>query len=213
MQVDEKTILDRLKAHFDHIYQLQNVYVFGWESDYFGVTKQTEYVYEVEVKISVADFRKDQEKEVKFRCFDFPDQEKIAIPSKEIIRHGFKNCESFKIPQGYCNLVYVRNKLPNRFYYIVPSEIVDKVKPLLPKFAGLLRMDEKGGFIHQVKAAPFIHKKPLLKDPIFMRAILDKYYYKYQNILNENRSLKMDLNVKKYYTEPDNYDEKQLTLI
>jgi hypothetical protein len=46
----------------NHQYILVNTYVFNWESDLFSVTK-TGNVYEVEMKISKADYRKDFEKE------------------------------------------------------------------------------------------------------------------------------------------------------
>lgn len=46
----------------NHQYILMNSYVFDWESDLFSVTK-TGNVYEVEIKISKADYRKDFEKE------------------------------------------------------------------------------------------------------------------------------------------------------
>lgn len=46
----------------NHQYVLTNSFVFDWESDLFSVTK-TGNVYEVEMKISKADYRKDFEKD------------------------------------------------------------------------------------------------------------------------------------------------------
>jgi hypothetical protein len=46
----------------NHQYILDNSYVFNWESDLFSVTKSGN-VYEVEIKISKSDYRKDFEKE------------------------------------------------------------------------------------------------------------------------------------------------------
>jgi hypothetical protein len=42
-----------------HNYRLYNSYVFNWESDYFSVANQSYYIYEVEIKLSRADFKKD----------------------------------------------------------------------------------------------------------------------------------------------------------
>jgi hypothetical protein len=46
----------------NHQYMLVNTFVFNWESDLFSVTKSGN-VYEVEMKISKADYKKDFEKE------------------------------------------------------------------------------------------------------------------------------------------------------
>ena len=53
----QKAVLGRFSKHE---YKLLNSYVFGynWESDFFSRTK-TGYYYEVEVKISRADFKAD----------------------------------------------------------------------------------------------------------------------------------------------------------
>ena len=59
----ESHIQERLRLFFDnHRYILTNSYVFNWESDFFSVTK-TGTVYEVEIKISKSDFKKDFEKD------------------------------------------------------------------------------------------------------------------------------------------------------
>ncbi len=64
----ERKILTTLRRHFDgHKYQLMNTYIFNWESDYFGVTSSG-YIYEIEVKISRADFKADAKKVRKHRA-------------------------------------------------------------------------------------------------------------------------------------------------
>jgi len=55
----EKTIQKALRGFAqNHDYKLENTYVFAWESDFFSITK-TGTVYEYEIKISKADFKKD----------------------------------------------------------------------------------------------------------------------------------------------------------
>jgi len=46
----------------NHLYQLYNSYVYGWESDYYSQTRSG-YSYEVEIKISRSDFFADFKKE------------------------------------------------------------------------------------------------------------------------------------------------------
>lgn len=61
--ISEKDLQQAVRRLFqNHRYVLVNSFVFNWESDLFSVTK-TGNVYEVEMKISKADYRKDFEKE------------------------------------------------------------------------------------------------------------------------------------------------------
>lgn len=61
--ISERNLQQAVRRLFhNHQYILTNSYVFDWESDLFSVTK-TGNVYEVEMKISKADYKKDFEKE------------------------------------------------------------------------------------------------------------------------------------------------------
>lgn len=51
-------------------YLIHNLYVFGWESDFLAETRSG-YWYEVEIKISLADFKKDFEKKDKHTSLRF----------------------------------------------------------------------------------------------------------------------------------------------
>ena len=50
--------------YLDHKYIIFNAYLFDWESDYFSVS-ESGYVYEVEIKLTKSDFKKDFNKEGK----------------------------------------------------------------------------------------------------------------------------------------------------
>lgn len=50
------------KQYFNFDYKLLNTFIFNWECDFFARSKSG-YVYEIEVKISRADFKKDFEKD------------------------------------------------------------------------------------------------------------------------------------------------------
>lgn len=67
-------------------YLINNLYVFGWESDYLAMTK-TGYWYEIEIKISKADFKA-----------DFKKTEKHEMLSSRIGR--MPNCFSYCAPEG-----------------------------------------------------------------------------------------------------------------
>ena len=58
----EKKIQDKLKMYFmspnTKKYEITNLYVYGWESDYLAITKSM-IAYEVEIKISRPDFKND----------------------------------------------------------------------------------------------------------------------------------------------------------
>jgi hypothetical protein len=60
MEFSEKSICEKLSGQFlsSPKYLLNNLYIYQWESDYLGITK-SDYAYEIEVKISVQDFKND----------------------------------------------------------------------------------------------------------------------------------------------------------
>lgn len=216
----ERDILDRLKSRYDHIYQLTNSFIFGWESDYFGITKGTGYAYEIEVKISKSDFRADfKNKTEKHRCLSMASNEIITIPQKEATKYsptggkekdrtGFYRDIYEYVPQGYCPLVIRKNFIPNRFFYAVPAELVDSIKDILPKYAGLISID--GYNVIEVKSAPILHKRMLL--PKLAPILLDKFYYGYLNKRRECEQLKRDIEIEKYYYDPETFEEKITTM-
>jgi hypothetical protein len=58
-KINEKEIQNRLKRKFDsHKYIRSNSYVFDWESDFFSKTASG-YFQEIEIKISLSDFKAD----------------------------------------------------------------------------------------------------------------------------------------------------------
>lgn len=190
----EKDALRIVQSYHDHVYQLNNVYIFGWESDYFGMTKSTRYCYEIEVKLSVSDFRNDFKfKEAKHHSLKNPDKELISYPKNgEYSREG-----------EYSRLVYRKNLTPNRFYYAVPSELIDKIKPLIPKYAGLISL--QNSCCYQIKAAPFLHKSKIFD--LICPILLNKYYYKFMNLKFDIYQLEQSLKMKDYYEDPENFNE------
>lgn len=104
-EVTEKTILEVLNSQLlsQPKYLLNNLYVFAWESDYLAMTKSG-YWYEVEVKISKADFKADFKKEKKHKTLQFrnakhcPNYYYYAVPEGLILPE--------EVPE-YAGLIYI----------------------------------------------------------------------------------------------------------
>lgn len=190
-----------LRANYDHNYVLENSFIFYWESDYFGITK-TGYTWEIEVKVSVSDFRADFNKNFKHRCLRFNKQKFVSHKSEEVtervksgnkvLKHGRMVDEYIVQGKGYSNLQYSNNVIPNRFYYAVPVEIAAKVKQLIPKYAGLISIDDKN-HIFEVKKAPLLHREKMLDK--LKDKLLSKFYWLSERQRKElnNRQIKLGL--------------------
>lgn len=147
-KLSEKRIQEVLEQYYmsQPYYILTNLYVFAWESDFLIKTKAG-YWYEVEIKISLADFKNDaKNKTEKFKILGAPGDE-----MEQIYR-------------------------PNYFSYCVPEELVDKVKDLVPPYAGLFSVYD-GRFLHCVKAPEQLHSRKLQDDEL---RLTEKFYYNYR---------------------------------
>lgn len=192
MNHTEQSILKILNRRFDHKYKLNNCFIFGWESDYFGFA-QSGYCYEIEVKISRADFKNDaKHKQQKFRCFENVEKDAITIPQTPGRDWNEKDGEQLK---NYNDLYWQKIIIPNRFYYAVPENLI-KVNEI-PDYAGLIYIREDDCIT--IKEAKFLHKKKIISQLAI--TLLEKYYYKNQSLKIENYDLKSSLNTKQYYTD------------
>lgn len=58
-ELKSKDVIQALFQRFhNHRYMINNAVIFGWESDFFTVT-ESDYIYEIEVKVSRGDFKDD----------------------------------------------------------------------------------------------------------------------------------------------------------
>jgi len=58
-ELDSSKIVEALKIKFlNHKYQINNVYIYAWESDFFTVS-ESGYIYEIEIKVTRSDFKDD----------------------------------------------------------------------------------------------------------------------------------------------------------
>ena len=109
----EKKIQDVLRNHFLSVggkkYEMANLFVYGWESDYLAIT-QSMIAYEIEIKVSRADFKDDIENK----------------RDKHLLLEGNDTSGKFNRDSG----------MPNYFYYAVPDGLVQPEE--VPDYAGLI---------------------------------------------------------------------------
>ena len=95
--MNAKNINQRLYAHFfNYNYKLFNSFIYGWESDFFAISK-TGYSIEVEIKVSKSDFKA-----------DFKKKNAAGVDKHHIILSK-----------------YEENK-PNKFYFACPEGLIKK---------------------------------------------------------------------------------------
>lgn len=122
-------------------YELENLFVFDWESDYLAKTENG-YWYEVEIKVSLADFKNDRKhKKEKYNILESDD------------------------PDRRC---------PNYFSYCVPENLVEKVRDLIPDYAGLYYIPSYGGIVSCEKYPEKILERKLTDDEL---NLTEKFYY------------------------------------
>ncbi len=167
-------IHNAISRRFDkHKYKLFNSYVFNWECDYFSITPDEKYIYEVEVKLSRSDFKADFQKHEKHKWLSSAmTKETIVCPS------GIYTYESGKKVDNCTPIKYikVRNLTPNRFFYCCPKEMISVEE--CPEYAGLIYMHK--GYCTVVKPAPFIHKQKNVEK--YLKTLVDKFYFQFEKM-------------------------------
>lgn len=121
---------------------------FGFESDILCIRKSG-YTVEYEVKVSLADFRNDAKKTIAE-----PGSEPTVI--EEPASWGIQRRYVYPEISKY-ELLRTGRMVANQFYYIMPRELAVKALPGLPEFAGLLALEEWGGFT-ELQGAVMLHK-------------------------------------------------------
>ena len=115
----EKKAQDTLRQYFlsesAKKYEIQNLYVYGWESDYLIITRSN-LAHEIEIKISRADFKN-----------DFKHKE-----DKHLLFEGGDKLGRFSKAGG----------MPNYFYYAVPEGLITEEE--VPEYAGLIYLQPWG---------------------------------------------------------------------
>ena len=155
-------------------YKLQNTYVFNWESDFFCISTSN-YIYEIEIKISRSDFKNEFNKTVNFKGI-------------KKIDYLIDNNETFK---------------PNKFIYACPYGLIKKED--IDKNFGLIYINPANLFCkHEIiQNARFLHKEKLFNNKKFVMQLCKKYYYRYLETLRqlELRQVDIKFNQKRLYSD------------
>jgi hypothetical protein len=145
---------------------LPNFYPEGWwECDVFEVTKSG-YFYEFEVKLSVADFRRDA---TKTRAKTLTPAEKDEYWAAHAAycrapRDSKPPCPAWPNESKHSRLARGCPKGPSRFWFVVPESIEEAITKSLPSWSGLLvgRMSDRKFsrcYIQETVKAPRLHLK------------------------------------------------------
>lgn len=132
----ERSIIEVLNKNFmsSPKYILNNLYVYSWESDFLVITKSW-YAYEIEVKISVSDFKNDFKKSKKHKY--------ISSGNAKFVPNYFY----YAVPEGmisvddvppYAGLIYIKG---NRMYISKAAPKINNNKMDLKVF-GMSLMDK-----------------------------------------------------------------------
>lgn len=170
-------------------YIVENLYVFDCESDMLIKTRSG-YWYEVECKISFADFKNDfKHKWQKHELLKTGEWHPLTFVRRETDEKALSKYESYpgyhientgKAWNIYIKGQYVakrEHRRPNYFYYCVPWYLSGKVLPLLPDYAGLIVLAEDGK-LKEVKQVLALHQHKYTNEEL---KLCDKFYYAYRN--------------------------------
>lgn len=164
-------------------YEMNNLYVFNWESDKLIITRSG-LTYEFEIKISRSDFKNDFKHKVDKHTilsssfdgnkymplfWEYFEKNKHKYPTVELWE---EHCRNTGYNKNYFTDHYKR---PNYFYYAVPDGLIDVSE--VSQYAGLIYVGELGGFTI-VKKAPKLHEE---KYSEYQLNLAEKFYYNMVN--------------------------------
>lgn len=162
---DEYNIQDVLDAELisNPKYTCRNLYIFDWESDFLACTRAG-YWHEVEIKISLADFKN-----------DFKHKEHKHF----LLQYGYelRNKAGRLVYDETEGIRKYEARRPNYFSYCVPYYLADKIQPLLPSYCGLYAVTSYKK-LQQLVAPPKLHKEKIADDKLKLK---EKFYYAYKN--------------------------------
>lgn len=168
--------LSRFFAYGSVKYDIDGLYVFGWESDKLLETRSG-YIYEFEIKISRADFKNDfKHKRNKHIVLNSHVSGEKYLPEfytfYEANKHRFASLEAW---ESHCrkigsNVIIENHKRPNYFYFAVPPDLITADE--VPQYAGLVYVKDYSFDI--IKKAPLLHKEKYTDDQL---GLGEKFYY------------------------------------
>lgn len=156
-EMTERNIQDRLYMTYNAVgvMVVPNNMVFGWEMDTL-VVRRSRITIEMEIKVTLGDFRADAAKKEKHEAMT----------------------KGYHIKSAWGGERRVEGWGANYFSYVVPHTIAEKVEAELPKHAGLIIVGEFGHIETKVDP-PKLHGGKLTDKQMrqIMFSIYGKYWY------------------------------------
>jgi hypothetical protein len=140
IEVNAQTIQQALSDRYaDHKYIIFNTFLFDWESDYLSVN-ESQYIYECEIKITEADFKKDFKKLDKHTLLESKSDTQ-KIPNKFYYAAPRGILPSYRVPE-YAGLIEISLEAGRLVAEVVKNapflhrdNIFEQIRPqLLDKF-------------------------------------------------------------------------------
>ena len=176
-ELTEQKIQRRLNGFFaSWKYNVDGLYVFGWESDKLIWTKAG-YIYEFEVKISRADYMNDFKHKVEKHLLlnsALPDEKTEARQAdlfSNLFTQKHKRYPQITMEQAKQFMKPVGERMPNYFYYAVPDGMLEADE--VPPYAGLIYIHEDKGF-SIIREAPRLHTTKYTDGELNLG---EKFYY------------------------------------
>lgn len=176
-------------------YDINGLYVFGWESDKLIETRSG-YIYEFEIKISRSDYKNDFKHKVR-KHYILAAAVGCDTERKEMLINYCKERQKKypRITPAVCleelsNPLGQWSRMPNYFYYAVPHTLIDVSE--VPPYAGLIYVDAEMRPI-VVKKAPCLHKIKYTDSEL---GLCEKFYYnmiRQRGVINNCRKLYDDI--------------------
>ena len=156
------------QANSNPKYYMHNLYVFGWESDFLLKTR-SDYWYEYEIKISVADFKKDFIKEQKHYELMTGYELKSNILTTKFDNNNIRATVNYNYDEPAI--------IPNYFSYVIPYTLLPKIKDMIPSYAGLYYISEINR-LECYKKPPKLHNNKIDDNVLNLK---EKFYYAFKN--------------------------------
>lgn len=145
---------------------IPNYFIGAFECDIYTVNKNL-YTTEYEIKKTVADFKKDFNKQN--NRWIWKDQKRNTTKKHDLIQQGLRT---------------------NRFYYVMPEQLKECIE--IPNYAGLITFDlQKEWFwINIVKQAPRLHKNKIDEKEIL--TIVRNFNYRHYSLIFQQMKRSLD---------------------
>lgn len=172
-------------------YEMDGLYVFGWESDKLLETRAG-MIYEFEIKISRSDYQNDFKHKAKKHIILASSLDKPTV-QQDLFDHYYKERKA-KYPgikpddclKEIAGMSERSRRMPNYFYYAVPDGMLQPDE--IPPYSGLVYISEDGKIVGTVKA-PQLHNQKYTDVEL---GLCEKFYYNMRTAIHTAENCQKD---------------------